>query len=40
MKVQVEDLARQQLLNIYYYNCGYSLKYLSVAINKGIEKEK
>lgn len=25
MKIQVEDLARQQLLEIYYYNSQYSL---------------
>lgn len=26
MKVQVENLAREQLLDIYYYNLNYSLK--------------
>ncbi len=26
MKIQVEDLAREQLLDIYYYNSKYSLK--------------
>ena len=26
MKVQVEDLAKQQLIDIYYYNYNYSIK--------------
>ena len=26
MKIQVEDLAREQLIDIYYYNSKYSLK--------------
>ena len=35
MKVQVEDLARQQLIDIYYYNYNYSIKN-AIETNKNI----
>lgn len=35
MKIIIDDSARQSLIDVYYYNCQYSLKY-AIEINRYI----